>query len=173
MLKAIGSRYFNKTIRIFGDIGCFSAHPLKNLNAIGDSGFITTNNKMIYEKIVELRSHGMVKRDRINNFGYVSRMDNLHASVLNFRLDNLKKIIVKRRKNFENYQEYLKRNFVFFPDEENHQYNSYHTFVIQVKNRDKLKKYLKLKILKLLFIIQYQFTFNLQQDVLDINEIIL
>ncbi len=143
--QAIGSKYFKKPSGSIGDIGCFSAHPLKNLNAIGDSGFITTNNKLIYEKIVELRNHGMVKRDRINNFGYVSRMDNLQATVLNFRLKNLDKIIVKRRKNFENYKKYLNRNFVYFPDEEKHQYNSYHTFVVQVKKRDKLKKYLKTK----------------------------
>ena len=42
-----------------GDIGCFSTHPLKNLNAMGDGGFITTNNKYFYEKNKELRSHGM------------------------------------------------------------------------------------------------------------------
>ena len=72
-------------------------------------------------------------------------MDNLQATVLNFRLKNLNKIIVKRRKNFENYKKYLNRNFVYFPDEEKYQYNSYHTFVVQVKKRDKLKKYLKTK----------------------------
>ena len=89
--QSIGSKYFNKPSGSFGKVGCFSAHPLKNLNAIGDSGYLTTNDKKIYDKVIELRSHGMVNRDVINNFGYVSRMDSINASVLNFRLDNLKK----------------------------------------------------------------------------------
>ena len=141
--QAVGSKYYNKPSGSLSDIGCFSAHPLKNLNAIGDSGYITTSNKKIYEKIIELRNHGMIERNKIKNFGYVSRMDNLQATVLNFRLKNLKRIIYKRRENFEIYKKYLNRNFIYFPDEEKYQFNTYHTFVVQVKKRDKLKNYLK------------------------------
>ena len=43
-------------------LGCFSAHPLKNLNALGDSGYLATNNKKIYEKIKDLSNHGMTKK---------------------------------------------------------------------------------------------------------------
>ena len=141
--QAIGSLYNNKPAGSLGDIGCFSAHPLKNLNAIGDAGYLTTNNRNFYKKAMELRSHGIVNRDIIKNFGYVSRMDNLQAAVLNFRLKNLKKIIEKRRKNFKLYNKYLDKKYIFFPTEKNHQYNSYHTFVIQVDKRDQLKKYLQ------------------------------
>ena len=141
--QAIGSLYNNKPAGSLGAIGCFSAHPLKNLNAIGDAGYLTTNNKKIYEKVIELRSHGIVNRDIIKKFGYVSRMDNLQAAVLNYRLKNLKKIIEKRRKNAELYNEYLDKKYVFFPNEKKYQYNSYHTFVIQVDKRDQLKKYLE------------------------------
>ena len=70
----------------------------------------------------------MTNRDRIKNFGYVSRMDNLQAAVLNFRLKNLKSIIKKRRKNAEIYSKNLNK-----------------TFVVQVSKRDKLKRYLKSK----------------------------
>jgi dTDP-4-amino-4,6-dideoxygalactose transaminase len=140
--QAIGSLYNRKPAGSLGTVGCFSAHPLKNLNAIGDSGYLTTNNKKIYEKILELRSHGIVNRDIIKNFGYLSRMDNLQAAVLNYRLKNLDKIIKKRRRNVEIYCKYLDLKYVFFPKEKKHQYNSYHTFVIQVDKRDELKKYL-------------------------------
>lgn len=141
--QAIGSLYNKKPAGSLGDIGCFSAHPLKNLNAIGDSGYLTTNNKKIYEKVIELRSHGIVNRDLIKSFGYVSRMDNLQAAVLNYRLKNLKKIIKQRRKNVELYGKYLDKKYVFFPNEKKNQYNSYHTFVIQVDKRDKLKQFLQ------------------------------
>ncbi len=140
--QSVGSKYYNMPAGSIGDIGCFSAHPLKNLNAVGDSGYVTTNNYKIYNKIKELRSHGMLNRNKVNNFGYVSRMDNLQAAVLNFRLKNLNKVIKQRRKNFELYQRYLDPKFVFFPKEKKYQYNSYHTFVIQVKKRNNLKEYL-------------------------------
>ena len=144
--QAIMSKYKDKMSGAWGDVGCFSAHPLKNLNAIGDAGYLTTNNKDIYDKIKNLRTHGMEEsRDDVKNFGYVSRMDTLQAAVLNFRLKNLKEVIEKRRKNFELYDKYLDKKNVFFPQEKKYQFNTYHTFVIQVDRRDQLKKFLKSK----------------------------
>ena len=46
--QSIGSKYYGKLAGSIGDIGCFSTHPLKNLNACGDGGFLTTNNKQYY-----------------------------------------------------------------------------------------------------------------------------
>ena len=87
--QAIASK-FNKMSGSFGDVGCFSAHPLKNLGAMGDGGYIVTNNFKIYKKIKSLSNHGMENRNIIKNFGYVSRLDNLVA-FLNFKLKSLKK----------------------------------------------------------------------------------
>ena len=47
--QSLGSKIKNKFVGTFGDIGCFSFHPLKTINAIGDAGMICTNNKKIYE----------------------------------------------------------------------------------------------------------------------------
>ena len=63
--QSIGSFYHGRPAGSLGAIGCFSAHPLKNLNAIGDAGYLTTNNSQIYKKIKELRTHGMVNRDKV------------------------------------------------------------------------------------------------------------
>jgi len=144
--QSIMSKYKNKMSGAWGDVGCFSAHPLKNLNAIGDAGYLTTNNKNIYDKIKNLRTHGMEEsRDNVKNFGYVSRMDHLQAAVLNFRLNNLKKVTNLRRKNADIYLENLNLEKIYFPIEKKDEFNTYHTFVIQVDDRDKLKKYLKKK----------------------------
>ncbi len=141
--QAIGSKYKKKFAGTFGEIGCFSAHPLKNLNAIGDSGYLTTNSSKIANYIKDIRNHGMTNRNKVKNFGYVSRMDNLQAAVLNFRLRNLKKIVKKRRENVKMYLKFLKKEKkVFIPFEKSNEFNTYHTFVIQVPKRDKLRKYL-------------------------------
>ena len=144
--QSIMSKFKNKFSGSWGNIGCFSAHPLKNLNAIGDSGYLTTNSKYVYSKIKNLRSHGMEQnRDNIDNFGYVSRMDNLQAAILNFRLKNLNHVINIRRNNFKLYKKYLDRKVIYFPEEKKNEFNTYHTFVVQVNHRDKLKSYLSSK----------------------------
>jgi len=144
--QSIMSKFKDKMSGGWGDVGCFSAHPLKNLNALGDAGYLTTNNKNIYDKIKNLRSHGMEEsRNNIKNFGYVSRMDNLRAAVLNFRIKKLKKITTIRRNNANLYLRNLNLDNVYFPMEKKEEFNTYHTFVIQVKDRDKLRKYLKKK----------------------------
>ena len=70
-------------------------------------------------------------------------MDSLQAAILNFRLLNLKKIINKRRKNVESYLKYLNLKKIYFPLEKLAEFNTYHTFVIQVDRRDELKNFLK------------------------------
>ncbi len=141
--QAIGSKYKNKFSGTFGDVGCFSAHPLKNLNAIGDAGYFTTNSKKINDLAKDLRNHGMTNRNVVKNFGYVSRMDNLQAAILNYRLKKLPSVIQARRKNAKLYFQLIDQKNVFIPKEKKLEFNTYHTFVIQVKKRDQLKKYLK------------------------------
>ena len=154
--QSVGSLYKNKPAGSFGKIGCFSAHPLKNLNAIGDAGFLTTSNIKIYNTIMDLKNHGMTSdRNKIKKFGYVSRMDNLQAAVLNYRLIKLNKVIAIRRKNVQYYKKYLNPDNVFVPDEELCQFNTYHTFVIQVNKRDQLKEYLKKNGIVITFLINH------------------
>ena len=58
-------------------------------------------------------------------------------------MKKLQKVIEKRRKNFKLYKKFLNRDFVFFPDEKKYQFNTYHTFVVQVNKRDSLIKFFK------------------------------
>ena len=141
--QSIGSRYFNKQSGSFGEVGCFSAHPLKNLNACGDAGFLVTNNLEIYKKARILRNHGLENRNKVNHFGFISRMDIIQAAVLNFRLKKLNSTIKKRRANADFYFKNLDREFYFLNDEKEYQFNTYHTFVVQTPKRDKLIEFLK------------------------------
>jgi len=140
--QSIGSKLFDRASGSYGDVGCFSGHPLKNLSAIGDAGYIVTDNYKIYKKIKSLSNHGMENRNIIKNFGYVSRMDNIQAAFLNHKLNSLNSIIKARRRNAEIYKKELNRSKVFFIDERSEEFNTYHTFVVQVEKRNKLKKFL-------------------------------
>jgi dTDP-4-amino-4,6-dideoxygalactose transaminase len=140
--QAIGSKYKGIPSGSIGDVGCFSTHPLKNLNACGDGGFLTTNDEKICAKAKSLRNHGIAVRDSVDSFGYVSRMDNLQAAILNFRLKKLNKIIEKRRNNAQKYFDKIDTKYVYLVKEREYEYNTYHTFVIQTEKRDNLKKYL-------------------------------
>ena len=146
--QAIGSKYKGKIAGSFGDIGSFSTHPLKNLNACGDGGFVTTNNEDIYKKLVSFRNHGKVSRYSVQEFGMVSRMDNLQAAILNYRLGKLDFVTNKRRANAKKYIDGINHKNILVHKEEPHEYNTYHTFVIQTSYRDELMKYLLSKGIK-------------------------
>lgn len=140
--QSVGSKYKGKPSGSIGDVGCFSTHPLKNLNACGDGGFLTTNDVVIYNKAKSYRNHGMVNRNIVDHFGSVTRMDNLQASILNYRLNKLEEVTQKRRHNAKLFMNGINNHNIFIPEEKNSEYNVYHTFVIQSKYRDELKEYL-------------------------------
>ncbi|MCW7462997.1 DegT/DnrJ/EryC1/StrS family aminotransferase [Leptospira limi] len=140
--QSIGSKLYDKPSGSFGRIAGFSAHPLKNLNAAGDAGFLTTNDEKIYENICKVRNHGLIDRNTVEIFGVVSRMDALQAAILNYRLKKLPELMEARRTNAKLYQQLLNKEHVFFPEDKPEEFNTYHTFVIQVNRRDELKEYL-------------------------------
>ena len=105
--QSIGSKYHGHPSGSFGEISCFSAHPLKNLNACGDAGFFVTNNSSFHNRAKILRNHGLEDRNKVKNYGYISRMDVIQAAILNFRLKHLPLTIKKRRSNAKYYLENL------------------------------------------------------------------
>ena len=140
--QSFGSCYNDQLSGSFGDVGCFSAHPLKNFNAAGDSGFLTTDDGGLAEKVAKMRNHGLVGKGLSEAFGYVSRMDTIQAAILRYKLEVLPGVIERRRSNAAFYGELLKPEHVFTTPERDVEFNTYHTFVIQVDRRDELKAYL-------------------------------
>jgi dTDP-4-amino-4,6-dideoxygalactose transaminase len=121
-------------------VGCFSLHPLKNLNAIGDGGFLITKDLGIATRVKRLRNHGLVDRITVERFGHVSRLDALKALVVRHRLRLLPEVIEKRRKNAGRYSRQLDTSRVFFPATDAHRFDTYHTFVVQLRNRDHVQR---------------------------------
>jgi dTDP-4-amino-4,6-dideoxygalactose transaminase len=143
--QGMGSYYKKKHAGTYSDIAAFSTHPLKNLNGLGDGGFITTNNKYLYEKIKLYRNHGMKSRDNVHVFGVNSRLDVLNAEVLNFRLKKLKSVILKRRRNISIYQKLINQKNIKIPYDTRDQFSSCVIFLCLCERRDELQKYLNSK----------------------------
>ena len=140
--QAFSSKYSGKYCGTFGAVGCFSTHPLKNFNSLGDGGFIITNRTKIYNYIRRLSNHGLKTRNESDYFGYNSRLDNIQAAILNFRLKTIHNVLKKKRQNADYYIRNLDKRYVFHPPEKKTEFNTYQVFVIQVPNRKKLQKYL-------------------------------
>ena len=150
--QAMGAFYKKKHAGTFGDIAAFSTHPLKNLNALGDGGFIITNKKKLYEKIKLYRNHGLKGRDNVELIGVNSRLDSLHAEILTFRLKKLKSIINRRTKNIKVYKENIKTKKEKIIDENKNKNNAHVMFITLCEDRDNLQKYLlKYKIQSLVY----------------------
>jgi aminotransferase EvaB len=130
----------------FGDIGCFSLHPLKNLNVWGDGGMIVTKNNKIASKLKLLRNHGLINRNEIKIFGINSRLDTIQAVVANHLLLKLKSITKKRRINAKLLDTGLAEiDEINFPRRCEELYEVFHLYCVKAKKRDKLLKFLQLK----------------------------
>ncbi len=130
----------------FGDIGCFSLHPLKNLNVWGDGGMIVTKSNKIASKLKLLRNHGLISRNKIKIFGINSRLDTIQAVVANHLLLKLKNITNKRRSNAKQLDISLKNiNQIKIPKRVSGLYEVFHLYCVRAKKRNKLVKYLHLK----------------------------
>ena len=140
--QAIGSKLDDRMAGAIGHVGCFSMHPLKNLNAAGDGGVLATNDDAIAAAVRRQRSHGMIDRNTVAEWGVVSRMDVLQAALLRYRLKLLPEVIERRRRNAKLYRERLDPEHVQLPPDRRAEFNTWHTFVVQVDRRDELQAWL-------------------------------
>jgi len=141
--QAFGSKFLDYQPGNLSDIACFSFHPLKNLNAAGDGGLIATNNYDLIEKTNRMKNHGQISRNISNEFGFVSRLDSIQAAILSIKLDDLDSTINSRRLFAEQYQESLTNCKIQNPIYSSEVFHSYHLYVIEIDNRDKIQDTLK------------------------------
>ena len=148
--QSFGAKYGSKYVGNFGYAAAFSLHPMKNLSVPGDGGFLTTNNKKVYEKILLLRDHGRIKKgnkELRKCYGFNSRLDNIHAGIALIKLKYFFGWIAKRRKIAEFYNNQLKSisNHVVTPKFDKKDllhYDTFNSYVIRSKKRNALRKYL-------------------------------
>ena len=129
--QATGATWQDQAVGSFGDVGCFSFFPTKNLGAAGDGGAVTTDDDVLAQTMRELAVHGMPERYLHTALGYNSRLDAIQAAVLNVKLPLLGDWIDKRRAIAERYLELLADlpGVTLPSDEDGHSWNQ---FVVRV-----------------------------------------
>lgn len=141
--QAGGAGWRGKKVGSFGDFGCFSFYPTKNLGAYGDGGAITTNNKIYYEKLLAMRFYGQADRAKCLMFGVNSRLDEIQAAILSVKLKHLDVWNKKRQEMAMFYRKSITNQDIILPPQKNRQEHIYHLFVVRVKNREAIIKILK------------------------------
>lgn len=144
--QAAGAKYRGKPVGSIGDAGCFSLHPLKNLNACGDGGMLVTHDRALADRVRLLRNHGHPNRDDCVEFSMVSRLDSVQAAMLRVKLRHLDEVTRRRRENAGWYREALVGcPGLRCPQDRPEEFSVYHTFVVQCDRRDELRKHLESK----------------------------
>lgn len=140
-----GACFQGKMTGTFGDIGCFSFYPSKNLGAFGDGGAIVTDDEQIAKDMKIFRNYGSEKRYYNKVVGTNSRLDEIQAGLLRVRLSHLDELTEEKRKIAARYMAEIKNDKIKLPMSVQGATHVYHQFVIRCKERDTLIEYLNEK----------------------------
>ena len=140
-----GATYKGKMTGTFGDVGCFSFYPSKNLGAFGDAGALVTNDPKIAEETRIYRNYGSEKRYYNKVVGANSRLDELQAGLLNVRLSHMDEITEERKRLCANYTNKLCNPSIYLPKERENTSTVWHQYVIRCDRREELIAYLNEK----------------------------
>ena len=145
--QAIGAEEFGQRAGAMSEIGCFSFYPSKNLGAMGDAGFMTTDDDQLAHKLSALRVHGSFERYHHKWVGLNSRLDGFQGAVLRVKLPHLDRWTQSRQVNAARYRKLFTdaglTEEITLPLERANVRHIYNQFVIRVPGRrDALKNFL-------------------------------
>lgn len=132
--------------RVTGSIGDAAGHsfyPGKNLGALGDGGAVTTNDPELAAAVRALANYGSQKKYVFKYAGRNSRLDEIHAAVLDVKLKFLDEDNAHRQKMAKQYYEGINNPLITLPDRLADDQNVYHLFPVLCEKRDELQTYLK------------------------------
>jgi len=140
--QALGATYEGRRATGFGDVGCISFFPSKNLGAYGDGGMIVTDSEEIYRHLISLRAHGSARKYFSEEQGWNSRLDELQAAILRVKLRYLDQWCSGRRAAAERYNRLLSdlRGQIILPACDARCEHVFHQYTIRVAERDQVQK---------------------------------
>ena len=144
--QAVGAEYKGQKVGSFGDFGCFSFYPTKNLGTMGDGGMLVTNDENLKNRAVALRNHGGAIRYYHDEIGVNSRLDEIQAAILRVKLPYINEWNAARKANAEYYNELFKDcEDVVTPVELHDTKCIYHQYTVKIPHRDEVHKKLQEK----------------------------
>jgi len=141
--QAFGAEYKGRKVGTFGDCGCFSFFPSKNLGGYGDGGMVITNNDDAAAMLRMLRNHGSTTKYYHSALGYNSRLDEIQAAILRVKMGEIDEFNRRRRRNAALYADYLRRADVIIPFEMADCFHVYHQFTIRSESREAIAEELR------------------------------
>ncbi len=141
--QALGAKQDGRFAGTFGDVGCLSFFPTKNLGALGDAGMCLCRDAELAQKIRKLRHHGQTGAYEHQWVGGNFRLDAIQAAALNVKFPQLPGQIDRRREIACRYAEQLEPLPVEVPPVAEGQFHCYNYFTINAPNRDELREQLK------------------------------
>ncbi|MEW6606953.1 MAG: DegT/DnrJ/EryC1/StrS family aminotransferase [bacterium] len=144
--QALGAKFKGKRCGSFGHTSIFSFYPAKMLGTAGDGGIICTDDDRLARKLRAFRDNGRVDTvEVIECFGWCSRLDNLHAALLNMKFKYFDKWVNRRREIARLYHEGLSNipEVITHPRSNDDYFDVYQNYVIRTKRRNELAQYLR------------------------------
>jgi dTDP-4-amino-4,6-dideoxygalactose transaminase len=147
--QALGAKYKGQHAGTFGLASDISFFPAKVLGCLGDAGAVLVNDKDLYHKIYQIHDHGRDVDGEIMRWGRNSRLDNIQAAILSYKLKTYDNVITRRREVAQMYQERLgsleELQLPIAPSLDSDNFDVYQNYELQADNRDDLKTYLSEK----------------------------
>ncbi|MCP5282480.1 MAG: DegT/DnrJ/EryC1/StrS family aminotransferase [Rhodoferax sp.] len=144
--QALGSMFKGQCAGTFGKFGTISFYPAKLLGCFGDGGAIVTNDDEVAARIALLKDHGRDAEGRVVAWGYNSRLDNLQAAVLDYKLKTYPQEIERRRSVAARYQAGLGDLATLTlppaPGADERHFDVYQNYELEADRRDELRAYL-------------------------------
>lgn len=140
--QAHGCKFNNRRTGSLGDAAAHSFYPTKNMGAFGDAGAVTTDNFELASLIRTLANYGSSKKYVFDYIGINSRLDEIHAAILNVKLKYIDEDNLNRKKVAKYYIDNIKNKDIVLPMVLDWDANVFHIFPIRSKNRNELLKYL-------------------------------
>ena len=142
--QAFGALCNNTATKVgtYGDIGCFSFYPSKNLGAFGEGGMLLVKDKQLCDLLRVLRNQGSQKKYYFDAIGYNMRMDGIQAAILDSKLEFVDAWNNKRCEIATKYLNFINNSKVILPYKGIHSDSIYHLFVVLVEDREKFVDYL-------------------------------
>lgn len=140
-----GASFKGQVTGTFGDIGCFSFYPSKNIGAFGDGGAIVTNDEETAKMMRIYRNYGSEKRYYNMVVGTNSRLDEIQAALLKVRLKHAVELNEEKKRIAAEYDKRLSNPKIILPRVREGAEHIYHQYVVRCKSRDDFAAYLKEK----------------------------